>query len=92
MVESHVTNISRYERGEHKPTTEMLTKLADVLGVTTDFLISGSVNDMAQTTISDKELLMQFQEIEKLPNDRKYIIKELIDAFIFKTKVKMQLL
>lgn len=28
LVEVHVTNISRYERGENKPTTEVLSKLA----------------------------------------------------------------
>jgi len=74
------------------PSSDALKKIANSLNTTADFLMSGSLNDMAQSAISDKELLKQFQEIEKLPNDRKYIIKELIDAFIFKTKIKTQLI
>ena len=71
----NVMNISRYERGEHKPNTEILTKLANVLDVTTDFLMSGTIDEAAQNVISDKELLTQFQDIAKLPNERKIIIK-----------------
>jgi len=69
----------------------MLSKLADALGVTTDFLMGGSVDDKAQIVIDDKQLLSQFQDIAKLPNDKKAIVKELIDAFLFKNKIQQQL-
>jgi transcriptional regulator with XRE-family HTH domain len=88
----NVMNISRYERGEHKPNTEILTKLANVLDVTTDFLMSGTIDEAAQNVISDKELLTQFQDIAKLPNERKIIIKEVIDSFLFKSKIQQQLI
>lgn len=91
LIGVHVMNISRYERGEHMPTTDMLTKLADALNVTTDFLMGGNVDDKAQTVISDKELLAQFQDVAKLPDDKKTIVKELIDAFLFKSKIQQQL-
>ena len=91
MIGVHVTNISRYERGEHKPTTEILSRIADSLDVTTDYLMGGSLDDKAKEIILDKELLSQFQDIEKLPDDKKTIIKELIDAFLFKAKIKQQL-
>ena len=84
LVESHVTNISRYERGENKPTTEVLTKIANALDVTTDYLMDGSIDDKANEVISDKELLSQFQKVSKLPIDKKTIVKELIDAFLIK--------
>jgi len=48
----HVTNISRYERGENKPTTEVSSKLANALDTTTDYLMNESTNNIA-----DKELL-----------------------------------
>lgn len=87
----HVTNISRYERGENKPATEILQKIANALDVTTDYLMDGSVNDKALDNISDKELLSQFIRVEKLPNDKKAIIKELIEAFLLKSDLQQKL-
>jgi transcriptional regulator with XRE-family HTH domain len=88
LVGAYVSNISRYERGEHYPATEMLSKLAEALDVTTDFLMSGSIDDKATNAISDKELLSQFQRLEKLPKDKKHIIKEVIEAYLFKAAVQ----
>jgi hypothetical protein len=53
--------------------------------------MDGSVNDKAQSTISDKELLSQFQRVEKLPNEKKAVVKELIDAFLLKTDLQQKL-
>ena len=41
--------------------------------------------------IEDEELLMQFHKIEKLPTDKKKIVKELLEAFIFKADLQKQL-
>ncbi|MBL4754726.1 MAG: helix-turn-helix domain-containing protein [Flavobacteriales bacterium] len=88
----HVTNISRYERGENKPTSQALTKLGDVLGVSADYLMNGSTEDMANNSISDKELLLQFKKVEHLSNDKKRIVKELLDAFLLKDSIKQQMI
>jgi len=37
---------------------------------------------------SDKELLKQFREVEKMEEKDKSIVKELIDAFITKKKIQ----
>ncbi len=37
------------------------------------------MDDKAQMAISDKELLSQFQKVSQMPNERKMIVKELID-------------
>ena len=87
----HVTNISRYERGENRPTSDVLAKLASSLDVTADYLMDGSLNDKAQSTISDKELLSQFQRLEKLPKEKKAVVKELIEAFLLKTDLQQKL-
>jgi transcriptional regulator with XRE-family HTH domain len=84
----HVTNISRYERGENKPTTEVLTKIANALDITTDFLMDGSIDDKAKDAISDKELLSLFQRLAVLSNEKKSIIKEVIDAFLIKADLQ----
>jgi len=88
IVGVHVTNISRYERGENKPTSSVLSKLAEALGVSADFLMSGSTDDMANASISDRELLEQFKKIEQLPNSKKALVKEFLDAFIIKAELQ----
>ena len=86
----HVTNISRYERGENRPTSEVLTRLANELDVTSDYLMDGSMDDKAQESISDKELLSQFQRVAKMDNNQKLIVKELLEAFLLKTDFKQK--
>lgn len=88
IVGVHVTNISRYERGENKPTSNVLSKLAEGLGVSADFLMSGSTDDVANASISDRELLEQFKKIEQLPNSKKALVKEFLDAFIIKAELQ----
>lgn len=91
LVEVHVTNISRYERGENKPTTEVLSKLANALDTTTDYLMSGSSDELAQDNISDKELLSLFKKVNALSADKKKVVKELLQAFVFKADIQQKL-
>jgi len=88
LTDLHYTHIGRYERGISKPSTDTLIKLAEVLGVTTDYLIEGATGEVAKAKLEDRELLYQFQEIEKLPEDDKMVVKKFLDAFITKKKVQ----
>lgn len=90
LVGIHLTNISRYERGENKPTTEVLSKLADTLNITTDYLMGGTINEKASSSIADKELLSQFQKVEALPSEKRIIFKEVIDALLIKTELQIK--
>lgn len=87
----HVTNISRYERGENKPTTQVLSKLANALDTTTDYLMSGSTDDIATNNLSDKEMLSLFKKVTSLSKEKQNVVKELIEAFIFKTEIQNKL-
>lgn len=91
IIEVHVTNISRYERGENKPASGVLGKLASALGTTVDFLMSGSINDLAQEGISDKELLDQFKRVEQLPTNKKMLVKEFLESFLITSELKARL-
>lgn len=51
LISVHVTNISRYERGENRPTTDVLTKLANALDTTTDYLMSGCTTPISKLGI-----------------------------------------
>lgn len=90
LVSVHVTNISRYERGENKPTSAVLTKLGDALGVSADYLMSGSMQEVAGKAISDKVLLEQFRKVELLPTEKKHLVMEFLDAFLIKVELQQK--
>jgi len=80
--------IGRYETKGVQPPAEVLKNIADVLGVSPDYLIYGSTDEKARASIQDKELIQQFKEIEAMDKNDQHIIKELIDAFITKKKLQ----
>jgi hypothetical protein len=47
--------------------------------------------DKSADAISDEELLFQFRKIEQLPAQKKKLVKEFLDAFIFKNNLQKQL-
>lgn len=83
----HKINYGRYERGESKPTTDTLSKLSDVFGVSTDYLLEGEKTDAAVANLEDADLLRMFVEIEKFSPKNKEAMKIVIDALIVKEKV-----
>jgi transcriptional regulator with XRE-family HTH domain len=88
LAELHYTHIGRFERGIAMPGSETLKRLADVLGVTSDYLLEGSTNEAAKARFEDRELLQQFQEVERLPEEDKMVIKKLLDAFLTKKQLQ----
>ncbi len=84
----HYSNIGRYERGDAKPSAEVLNRIAKVLEVSPDYLMNGTIEDKAESDIKDNELLIQFKKIDKMPDSKKILLKEFLDAFIFKTTVQ----
>lgn len=84
----HYTQVGRYENKGSQPSAEILSKLANALGVSSDFLTNGTTNEMAENTLSDKELLNQFKAIELMSDNDKGVVKTLIDAFITKRKIQ----
>jgi len=70
----------------------VLAKLANALGVSSDYLTNGTSDDLAESSLTDKELLNQFKSIEKLPEADKNVVKVFLDAFITKKKLKQLVL
>lgn len=87
----HISNIGRYERGDANPSAEVLNRIAQALDVSPDYLINGTLQDKAENTISDNELLIMFKKVEKLPADKKRLVKEFLDSFLFKDNIQQQL-
>jgi transcriptional regulator with XRE-family HTH domain len=88
----HYSQIGRYEEKGALPSADVLANLANVLEVSSDFLMNGTSDDLANNTLTDKELLNQFKSIEKMNDTDKNVIKILIDAFITKAKIKQLVL
>jgi hypothetical protein len=60
--------------------------------MTSDFLTNGTSDDMADSSLTDMELLNQFKTIERLSETDKNVVKVLLDAFITKNKLKQLVL
>ena len=88
LVDLHVTHIGRYERALSRPSASALSRLAEVLGVTTDYLFEGTTDATVKAQLGDRDLLLQFLEIEHLADDDKVVVKRLLDAFLFRKKVR----
>jgi transcriptional regulator with XRE-family HTH domain len=88
MVDLHYTHIGRYERGISRPSADTLKRLADALGVSADYLMDGATDAAAKAHFEDRELLRQFQEVERLADDDKTLVKKFLDAFITKKQLQ----
>ncbi len=80
--------MSRYEIKEVQPPADVLKRMADVFGVSIDFLVNGTIEEKAGSILQDNELLSQFKEVEQMNEDDRSTIKKLIDAFITKRKIQ----
>jgi transcriptional regulator with XRE-family HTH domain len=91
LAKVHFTNVGKYERGEAVPSADVFNRIAKALQVSPDFLLNGTLQDKSADAISDEELLSQFRKIEQLPANKKKLVKEFLDAFIFKSDLQKQL-
>jgi len=88
----HYSQVGRYEEKGAHPSADALNKIANVLEVSSDYLMNGTPDDLANSSLSDKELLNQFKIIEKLPEQDRSVVKIFLDAFITKNKLKQMVL
>ena len=70
---------------------DILNRIAKALEVSTDYLLNGTSHDKSADAINDEELLLQFRKVEQLPTEKKQLVKEFLDAFIFKSDLQKQL-
>ena len=55
------------------------------------YLLNGTIQYKAKNNIQDTELLLQFEKVEKPNDNKKYLVKEFLDAFILKSTLQQQL-
>ena len=88
VVGVHYNHMGRYERGSSRPSADVLKRMADALGVSSDYLLAGAKKDAASARFQDRELLYQFQAVEKLADEDKFVVKKLLDAFLTKKQLQ----
>lgn len=76
--------ISKYERDDIIPSVENANKIAKVLGVSLDYLMSEDDN----LEVVDIDMLNRMKEIQRLSKDDKNTVVKIIDAFIRDAKTK----
>lgn len=59
--------LNKYESGLNIPPAEMLVKLADALGTSVDYLLTG--NPMEDTPLSNDRLFQRFQAVESFEQE-----------------------
>lgn len=78
--------ISRYENDKTVPSTEVIKRMAEVFGVTADYLIYA--DDDNKELIRDRELFNQMTIVDKMPDEDKDFIKRLLRALIVDNRLK----
>jgi transcriptional regulator with XRE-family HTH domain len=87
-IEISMTQLVRYENKGVQPPADVLKKIADVFGVSIDYLVNGNTSEKAENTLSDNKLLQHFKAVENMNEDDKNVVFKLIDAFITKKQIQ----
>jgi transcriptional regulator with XRE-family HTH domain len=74
--------VGRYERGDIIPSVEVVSKIADALEVSVDYLLGKTTLEL------DKQAVKRLEDISKLPDDNKKFVLGLIDMALRDFKVK----
>lgn len=72
----------RYEGKNVQPPANIMNKLADALGTSVDFLISGDKNEKARASLKNSELIQRFKEVDSLPEDEQGVLIKIISAYV----------
>lgn len=54
------------------------------LGVTSNYLLDGAADEAARAEFADHALLKPFEEVQRLPDEGKHLVKALLDTFLTK--------
>lgn len=88
LIGINYTQYNRYENGETVPSAESLSKLAEALDVSVDYLLEGKKEAAATANLEDRELLALFEEVESFSEEEKAHIKAVIKAFVTQKKLQ----
>ena len=79
-------SLSSYERGKYLPTVEVLVKLAEHFGVSTDYLLGLTDIRIPQTNAQDETVTHVVSLYSSLPNDARERVIGYIEGLIHSQK------
>ena len=82
------SNYNKIENGKREPSVTILQKLADLFGVTMDYMINPSGKLPKEVVIEDKTANEQLRLIAQLNEEDRQVIFKMIDAMLTKKKFK----
>lgn len=84
VIEVSRDMVGKYERNDHLPSIEVAFKLADVFGVSVDYLLG-----KGKHASYDNETIKRFEDIEVLDENDKGHLFALMDAFLRDAKARL---
>ncbi len=88
-MEIRFQQLNKYESGLNLPPAEMLIKLADAMGTTVDFLLTG--NPAEEMPLGNTRLYKRFKAVEDFDGADQETVISLIDAMIAKRQMQTTL-
>lgn len=82
----HQKQISKYERGIHIPSVEVLVHIASIFNVSLDYMTFGDSENTTHLHIADRELIRRLHEINHFSEQDKTTLKAVLDVFITKSR------
>jgi len=78
----------KYEKGQTVPSADIIKRIAAFFNVSTDYLLFETTEKDNITRITDRGLLRQFEEVDKMDAEDKDYIMKTIELVINKNKIK----
>jgi len=83
----HPNHVGKYEANKTVPSADKLRKIAEVLEVSSDYLLFDDAPRNERIKFTDPELLERFMSIDKMDEKDRDTIKNILDAMILKNQV-----
>lgn len=87
-ISVHQRHVSSWETGKTVPSLETLLKLSKFFSVSIDYLVSDNVPREGIEAINDFDLYETFKKTESLTKEKRDEIRDIVDALVFREKVK----
>jgi len=86
-VGCHLSNITRIETGKYIPALETVTKIATILDVPIDYLVSSTEGNCEEIRIEDQTLSERIKLLNTLDDEERLVVNKVIDAMLTKKKM-----